>query len=85
MTPALNTSLVVLDACVDYMASYQANDGMCGPFRLYGARVENDGDGQKGPALMKVRSDLLSSAGPREHEPCGSTFPLISIYFFYSF
>ena len=28
------------------MASYKAKDGVCGLYRLYGARVESDGDGQ---------------------------------------
>ena len=41
---------VMLGECVDYMASYQAKNG------VYGA--ENDGSGQIGPALTKVRSSL---------------------------
>ena len=41
------------DECVP---SYHAKDEVCGLFELYGARAENDGDGQIGPALTKVRS-----------------------------
>ncbi|KAF8340868.1 hypothetical protein F5887DRAFT_978145 [Amanita rubescens] len=42
----------------DIMTSYQAKDGVCGLFRLYGARVENNGDGQKGPVFTKACSPL---------------------------
>src|SRR6266550_3671397 len=34
--------LVILDECVDYMASYQAKEGVWGLFGLYSAQVEND-------------------------------------------
>ncbi len=45
--------LVMLDECVDYMASYQAKDGVCGLFRLFGARVDNDGDDRRVQPLRR--------------------------------
>ena len=54
-------TLVILSECIDYMASHPTKQGwnIYGLFRLYGARVENDGDGQNlGSALTTVRSSV---------------------------